>query len=450
MRNLIFFLVFCLGFSFQVSAQTNVQRYETITLKDGSTIEGFLKHQSLIKSHKKDPQKVQIFAKRIERTLADSLLQNSIGEMQYNFAEIEIWWQDWFDAHKQFIQKTNGKEYVTLNQLYLKPSAKLPWGNISSKVKVLERGTCVKFVEFPNADVTLNADLISKITYPAYNPDILSGVMETVTTRDNHTYKGYLAYLVPGKLLGLYLADKPNQLVNISFANIQRRVKEPCNVGQTIEEQSLFLDVIETVNNRTLTGCITAYDYGNKKDAPFISFVQKNVLENVLLKNIKQLSKIENGDYRAVRNVKVKDNEILFGEKPLNFRKSLIYGDLNLIIENKAADLVLKNDSVNGKLVFYLNDIKENKNLSLIKVKTLSFRKRDLRALKELSTDSLAKGMGSVDLLVYDYKEIVKNSVNCLDESYSKGIIKRTYYVTPGNYILYCPYTDKFALIKLK
>ena len=287
MKKLLLLCVFLSSLAIQMSAQSRKDAcYEKITLKDGSVLSGYLKSQDIAVQHNVSP-KIEIYVYSMERIIPGALIKGEIAAEQKVLSNLDDSWKRWFREHRNLIQRRNGREVVVMDRIHL--SKALAWGEMSDLVKVIESGYQTKYIDFPQKTFEVEAAMVEKIEYLQEGKSKKS-LPETIHSRkDGTVYVGQVAYLKPGRTLGMYLSESPYRLTNINMADILSRKKGDADMN----DQYTLLDKVETINDGEYTGIIQFYFYGTATEKAYVTLIQRDGNQKQIpMLNIKRIVRL--------------------------------------------------------------------------------------------------------------------------------------------------------------
>lgn len=273
----------------EVMAQENLK----LTLSDGSVLTGFISSQH-------PGTDFTVTSSRAVISLPDTLVL-SIFDEDVPFDKLSSEWQKW--AEENDAVKVNGaSKYVTLSNVSTSTSS-------VSKVRVLERGAFVKYLEIgPNVRPIAwkNVKLITADKRPKLQ---LSGINRAYNLFSGGEVKGQYVEEVPGEKI-ILLGDD-GIMRSVKTDNIRKDTRYGVNSAQSLIEQSDLLDVVFTKNNSSFKGVIFEKNYDDKdydKDYLMIMPLSGNP-QSIKINDILEYRKEKNPDYRPLTDIKLADDE---------------------------------------------------------------------------------------------------------------------------------------------
>lgn len=281
-----------------------------------------------------------------------------------------------------------------------------------------------KQIIFQTDDQTLVYDIseVERIEKDLREDDIITGMNDVIETRSGSIFRGQISIQELGKLIQI---STNNGIQTIQNKDIRRQRKELLNLKYSMFEQVSFIDVVQTNDNREYSGVITLQDYGKDSIPSFLEITdEKGNVQNIKIKDIEQLRRKPNKNYKEIRRISINDDEVFFNK------------DLILSIstaKDKKGYIILPTEKLgkkrfvtaeNGKLVVQLKDIPANHQCILLKI--------------------TQQKIGKEQVYAFTYEDLITSS--CIPVSSTvepDNALTNTYQVTEGVYILYHPSTGQ-------
>lgn len=372
-RHIIFLIMLLL-----TSIIANATIVQKLLLKDGSELEGYISMQ----------RPGMNFNFSAKRALVYMLGENTkIIDSDINVKQLSPAWIEWAEKNDAFVGLGDNRT-LTLSDI-------ITDSKTITKVRILEKGAKIKYLDMNDNTYSLNWDTIAVVKVGKRSKTNLTGINRIYKLDDGREYVGQYVEEVPGKTLSLY---RENGIVEVLETDkVVKYSMQKVNPNQDLFEQSQLLDIIHLKNNTILKGIIIEQN-----------FSEKSVSDNYLL--------IKDND-NTTHSVKLED--ILEYKKEINPRYSPIYdillqvGDLvinrqqpNLMnIKEQDGYIILPNDTC-------LVEIKKDASATAITIETnfpADMSSQSLEVVKIKKYISKKKKKNS--FLGFTFEDLVKNSI---------------------------------------
>lgn len=351
MKKILF--VFIALLSAAISANAII--VQKIFLKDGSVLNGYIKHQDGMGKLTVHTDNAMICINNGKATVS--------GEQAYPENSLSKEWIDWAEKNDEF-QGVKGSRTLMLGSVIVNGAMK------ASRVKILESGATVKYLEMtPNSYVVDWKDVMS-IKGDKRAKTALSGINRIYQLKNSETYEGQYAEETDSTL-SLYLGNgsvrsfKINDVVKYTF--------KPINPNQTIFEQSPLIDVVRSKNG-IYTGVIIEQNYSSNKDSENYVLIsqQGGAIQSVKLADIIDTDKNENSQYDPKFDILLNPGELVVNRMPVEYVKvnevngTLVLDSLSHKVEitkdgSKPLPLEIECNFENGKNMDMLQLVKVTK-----------------------------------------------------------------------------------------
>lgn len=344
---------------------------QKIILKNGSELSGYIQKQDDKGNLTFQSEHAIIFLNGNEVQLSN--------EKAYDIKSLDKAWIEWGEKNDAF----NG---IGENRTLFLCDISVKDKNVS-KVRILERGTVVKYLEMTPNTYSIAWKDVEAIKGEKRSKTALSGINRIYQLKTGTKYEGEYAEETDSTL-SLYLDNgivqsfKINEVVKYSFY--------PINPNQDIFAQSELLDVIKTTNNE-IKGIIIEQNYMSNKNTEnyFLVQQQSGAIQSIKVSDILETRKEENPQYdpqfdillkegevvinrNAVQYVKVKENEDYLLLDSLSYKVVLPKG------ENNATKVILEYHNPNGANIETFQLIKVTKFTVKKKTTVYGFSYKDL------------------------------------------------------------------------
>lgn len=413
--------------------------YEKIILKNGTELEGYISVQY--------PGKNLIFNAEKSMVYISSDKVHSIVEHEREVVSLPDAWKDWTKQNGASLKKIGGKSYLTLSDLILEKElditdsvlvddsselagSELNWGVTPRGVKLVEKGAVIKYLDLSSVSYDITWNDILMIKRDPRSPLCLTGITDIIEMVSGQKLMGQIIEQIPGKYIRLMREGGMVEVVEQRQVCVQKKSK--LNPNQSLFEQSPWLEVIRTKQGDEVKGIIVEQHYGKDAHNGYLRIEMENG-ERVEKKSLDvvEIRKVLNPSYCPLDDILVKDSELWVNRRLSE--KAVIDQEEGIMIVNKqSVPLVLRADSIHGKLVVEQQNDKKNQNAILLKVFQAKLKKKDTCDVFTCE-DLLTRGLQPVETMV---------SVN--------NTLKSVYSVETGNYILYRPQTKEGFYLQIK
>ena len=281
-----------------------------------------------------------------------------------------------------------------------------------------------KQIIFQSDDQTLVYDIseVERIEKDLREDDVITGMNDMIETRSGSIYRGQITAQELGKWI---LISTKNGIQTVQSKDIRRQRKELLNPKYSMFEQVNYIDIVQTNDNKEYSGVITLQDYGKDSIPSFLEITdEKGNVQNIKIKDIEQLRRKPNKDYKEIRKISINDDEVFFNKELIQSistakdKKGFIFLPTEKLGEMKSVT------AENGKLVVQLKDTPANHQCILLKI--------------------TQQKIGKEQVYAFTYEDLITTS--CIPVSSTvepENALTNTYQVTAGVYVLYHPSTRK-------
>lgn len=284
----LFVMMFVLA---SIVSATVVQK---VYLKNGSVLCGYIQKQSPDGSI------------TIATENAVVCLENSAdisNEKAYPLTELGDKWIQWAEENDK-VQLIDGKKTLTLADVAVKN------GKSVSKVRILERGIVVKYLEQTPNTYTYKWSDVDAVRADRRLKTELSGINRIYELKNGSEYEGEYAEETDSTL-SLFLLDGSKMTFNT--LDVVKYKFKPINPNQSLFEQSPLIDIVETKNAGTVEGVIIEQNYtSNSNDKNYILVKLSNGgKQNIKISNVKAVSRKKNDAYSPLYDIILKQGEVV-------------------------------------------------------------------------------------------------------------------------------------------
>lgn len=365
MKKIIALILAC------VSIQAHAIVVQTVRLKNGSELNGYIQQQ--------DRNDNITFKSDNATIVVDGVNVVSSSETSYKPFQIDQKWRDWAIRNDGY--NVNGKDTtIILSDIRFGRSVDAGgkqdnnWlldnfngGNING-VKILEKGSKVKYLDMTQRDYRFNWSDVESITAAKRPKTMLSGIDRTYTLKDGKTYTGQYAG-EGNNTLSLYGKDGMIQTFDID--DVVMYEYKGINPDQTLFEQSELLDIVVKNDNNRYEGVITQRDFREGNEYLVLQR-RDNSIVTVKLGDIKEFIREENKDRNLIEDVILKDGEYKINRLAADTVGTSKVGTY-IVLDTLLQTTVIKSTGGNARVYLEYNntDRLPTNNITLVKLKSI-------------------------------------------------------------------------------
>lgn len=410
-----FFLIainFCIIAS---HAQDNLK----VTLKDGSQLIGYISRQ-------RPGEDFSFTTKKAEISL-DATKIKSIIDHRVKWKDLTTEWKKWV-KDQGFSNGKNKDSILTLSDIVTNERT-------ISKVRILERGVKVTYLELSQAVYRLSWDTISVIKAEARPQLLLSGVNRKYVLKSGMEYKGQYVKEIPGKTLSLLQDDGTTYVFHRN--DVIKDFRYPINANQTLLEQSDLLDIVVLKNGNSEEGVIIERNY-SETDTISNDFLliqkKEGSIQKIKLSDILEYQKKPNSKYNPIMDVDLQVGEIMVDREICKKRAIKEVGDI----------ITCNIDSISKQV-----SLKEN--LAEIVIETKLLDSQSISQYKLIKVISYHSKKQKSTIHGFSYESLVKNAIPLTKyETSINQITKMDYQIrSRGIYALYDTRSNSLILFEV-
>lgn len=305
-------MIIALAVGFMLPAKAQI--VQTMYLKNGSTLHGYLRNQ-------KSSGGIVFSAEKAEIVVDGQKVKNITGK-KVGFNSLPDEWKTYADENELLDKKRE----MTLSSI--------DTGSMINNVLILEQGKIMKYIELKH-DYALHLDDVAIVEYAPRDEMLLTGINRTLTMKSGNlvtTVTGQCIKEVPGKVICLLKEDGVVESIDMDALEKDNSIKN--NPNQSIFEQSKLLDEIRTNDDgKVYTGIITERNYELSNYCFVITMKTGDVesTQTIWMENVNEICKLPNPDYKEVRDIQLNPGQIMVNRNE---------AELETINENNGAFLV--------------------------------------------------------------------------------------------------------------
>ena len=340
MKKIVFLVL-----SVFVLLQANAVVVQKVYLKNGSVLNGYIQKQD----------KNDNITFRSESAIICVSGQNATTtERVYKVNDLDKKWIEWAEKNDAF-NGVGDSRTLTLNEVIFNHSNSYDVNDSVAviddfgvfendfkishpsvmKVKVLEKGLKIKYLELTPNTYNFNWDDIESVKADKREKTALSGIDRIYQLKNGQEVRGQYA----GESYNtLSLYTNSGMVETFDIDNVTKYFYKPLNPNQDILEQSELVDVVRTKSNGTFRGIIVERNFA---DGSNYLIIQQQTGASQMLKfaDITEYTKEENSEFKPKFDVLLKEGEVVINRVPTD----------SVGVVKKGSTLIL--DSINHKVV---------------------------------------------------------------------------------------------------
>lgn len=384
-----------------ISQATVIQK---VHLKNGTVLNGYIQQQD-----KKD----NITFRSESATICVNGKNASTTEKVYKISELDKKWIEWAEKNDAFIG-TGDARTLTLNEITFSQNENYEFADtlmsdVSEasnfendfkvrastvvKVKVLEKGINIKYLELSPNTYTFNWNDVETIKADRRAKTALSGVDRIYQLQNGQEIRGQYAGETYNTL-SLYTSNGMIETINID--NVAKYFYKGINPNQNIFEQSELVDVVKTKNNGTFRGVIVERNFTEGNN---YLLIQHQTGSSQMLKfgDVAEYSKEENTEYAPKFDIILKHGEVVVNRVATDSVGVTKKGS-TLVLDSINMNVVVpkKGDMTKVAVEYYNPQHLSSEHLMMVKIDKNIVKKKNVYSF---STD------------IYDIKKFVPTSV---------------------------------------
>lgn len=397
------------------SAQDNL----TVVLKDGTELTGYISRQR--------PGENFTFTTSKATVLLPSKDVKSIVDSDVKITSLSSEWKEWAEKNDAYDGVGNTRtlllsDIITNN------------GSIN-RVRVLEKGAKVRYLELSPNTYSLNWDTIEVVRADKRPKLMLSGVNRRYKLASGMEYEGQYVEEVPGQTMSLLRDNGVVEVFNTEEVMKDNRFK--INHNQTLLEQSDLIDIVQLKNGGTHRGVIFERNYSDSDEITndyLLIQLENGSTMSVNLADIVEYRKEKNPKYKPITDIVLEEGQAAINR---NMVSLLPTKEMAGIVTVDMDSLKLNISPSNPQIIFaeFQMDNAKAQQLKLIKIRKYF--------------DKKAKS----NYYGFTFEDMVKNFILPKSVETSINGISKIEYAVPtgatGIYGVYDPLTNKVVIFKI-
>lgn len=395
MKKILSIIAFALGFAGSAEAVI-VQK---IYLKNGSVLSGYIQKQEGNGNLTFHTDIAEICLKSKDATISN--------EKNYNIKDLGKAWIDWAEKNDEFEGVGDSRTLMLADVSSKNKSV--------SRVKILERGEVVKYLEMaPNTYRIAWKDVVSIKGEPR-SKTALSGINRIYQLKSGMEFEGQYAE-ENDSVLTLYLNNRVRQSFKIN--DVVKYTFRPINPNQDIFAQSPLLDIVKTKSGAETKGIIIEQNYTSDKDTEnyFLVQQQSGAIQSIKLSDIAETRKEENPKYDPKYDILLKEGDVVINRQEVALVNIKEQGD-NIVF-----------DSLSNKVVID----REANNNTKVTVEYRSANGSNLEAYQLVKVSKYTDKKGKESYYYFSYRDLVNATVRPASLETSVNHTTKAEYIVGG------------------
>lgn len=395
MKKILSIIAFALGFAGSAEAVI-VQK---IYLKNGSVLSGYIQKQEGNGNLTFHTDIAEICLKSKDATISN--------EKNYNIKDLGKAWIDWAEKNDEFEGVGDSRTLMLADVSSKNKSV--------SRVKILERGEVVKYLEMaPNTYRIAWKDVVSIKGEPR-SKTALSGINRIYQLKSGMEFEGQYAE-ENDSVLTLYLNNRVRQSFKIN--DVVKYTFRPINPNQDIFAQSPLLDIVKTKSGAETKGIIIEQNYTSDKDSEnyFLVQQQSGAIQSIKLSDIVETRKEENPKYDPKYDILLKEGDVVINRQEVALVNIKEQGD-NIVF-----------DSLSNKVVI----AREANNSTRVTVEYRSANGSNLEAYQLVKVSKYTDKKGKESYYYFSYRDLVNATVRPASLETSVNHTTKAEYIVGG------------------
>lgn len=413
MKKHLIIIVLAVGFMLSAKAQI----VQTMHLKNGSTLHGYMKSQ-------KSGGSIVFYAENADIVIDGKKVKNVSGK-KVAFNSLPDEWKTYAEANELLDKKRE----LTLSSI--------DTGSMINNILILEQGKIMKYVELKH-DYTFHSSNIAFVEYASRDEMLLTGINRILTVKSSgmvRTVTGQCIKEVPGRVICLLKDDGVVESIDINDLVKDNSIKN--NPNQSIFEQSMLLDEIRTNDGAVYTGIITERNYELANYCFVITMKTDDVesTQTVWMENVKEICKLPNPAYKEMRDIQLIPGQIMVNRNEVD-QETLSEQSGAFVVTPEMKRLTLK---------------LEGKELA-IDVEANFKNEKDATDNYFIKTKQFTKDRKRKDSFYFTFRDMIESAMTPTETTKSmNNTTKMSYHVTSkGLYVFFNSNTKKAVVVNVE
>lgn len=353
-------LIFLFVLLQQGAAIANATIVQKLLLKNGSELEGYISTQRPGKDFTFTAEKAIIYMTGEEK--------KSIVDHEINIKQLPPAWITWAEKNDAF-EGLGENRILVLSDIITE-------GKTISKVRLLEKGAKIKYLEMSNNAYSLNWDTIAVVKAEKRSKTALTGINRIYKLEHGQEYEGQYVEEVPGKTLSLY---QDNGVVEVfETSRVVKYSMRKINPNQNLFEQCELLDIVLIKDKSPLKGIIIEQNFSNKvaSDNYLLLQTESGTTQSVKLAEIEEYKKETNPKFKPLFDILLREGELVVNRQETNTLKVTEEGSYITLPKDTCLAVINRKQPVTEIIIETRSaDNAQSQPLKIVKVKQYNNKK---------------------------------------------------------------------------
>lgn len=398
-----------------VSAQDNL----TAVLKNGTELTGFISRQRPGENFSFSTSKaVVLLPEKDVKSIVDNAVK--IGSLSPE-------WIKWAEENDAFEGEGDNRTLLLSNIICN--------GGSINRVRVLERGARMRYLELSPNTYSLSWDTLKVVKAERRPKLLLSGVNRRYKLTSGMEYEGQYIGEVPGETMSLLRDNGVIEVFNTEDVVKDYRLK--INPNQTLLEQSDLIDIVQMKNGGSHRGVIFERNYSENNNITndyLLIQLDNGTTMSINLADIVEYRKEKNPNYKPITDIELADGEAAI---------------------NRIVGTFIPTKEVSGIVTVDTDSLKISIPSGIPLSITAEFNMDNSKAqqLKLIRIRKYQDKKGKNTYYGFTFEDMVKNAILSKSVETSVNGISKLEYTLPnggsGIYGIYDPLTNKIFIFKI-
>lgn len=398
-----------------VSAQDNL----TVVLKNGTELTGFISRQR--------PGENFSFSTSKAVVLLPNKDVKSIVDNEIKVGSLSQEWKKWAEENDAFEGDGNNRTLLLSDIIYTDGSI--------NRVRVLERGAKVRYLELSPNTYSLSWDTIEVVKAERRPKLLLSGVNRRYKLASGMEYEGQYIEEVPGETMSLLRDNGVIEVFKTEEVIKDNRLK--INPNQTLLEQSDLIDIVQMKNGSNHRGIIFERNYSENNNITndyLLIQLDNGTTMSINLADIVEYRKEKNPNYKPITDIELAKDEAAI---------------------NRNVSMLMPTEEVSGIVTVNTDSLKIAVFSSIPQTITAEFNMDNAKAqqLKLVRIRKYQDKKAKNTYYGFTFEDMVKNAILPKSVETSVNGISKLEYTFPnggtGIYGIYDPLTNNIIIFKI-
>lgn len=398
-----------------VSAQDNL----TVVLKNGTELTGFISRQR--------PGENFSFSTSKAIVLLPNKDVKSIVDNEIKVGSLSQEWKKWAEENDAFEGDGNNRTLLLSDIIYTDGSI--------NRVRVLERGAKVRYLELSPNTYSLSWDTIEVVKVERRPKLLLSGVNRRYKLASGMEYEGQYIEEVPGETMSLLRDNGVIEVFKTEEVIKDNRLK--INPNQTLLEQSDLIDIVQMKNGSNHRGIIFERNYSENNNITndyLLIQLDNGTTMSINLADIVEYRKEKNPNYKPITDIELAKDEAAI---------------------NRNVGILMPTEEVSGIVTVNTDSLKIAVFSSIPQTITAEFNMDNAKAqqLKLVRIRKYQDKKAKNTYYGFTFEDMVKNAILPKSVETSVNGISKLEYTLPnggtGIYGVYDPLTNNIIIFKI-